>query len=386
MEEEQWWPQGIAISPFDEARETGQLDTKWGAVSCWDVQACLQSDWWNSQKDGSWGILDDINPSTIEVVRTDGNRTLFALDASYIALAYSIPTSNRTSSLQQNKDIHSALQSTNLHLPIGGLLLNGKDALVVFSAGTLTEPSPEWLGQTLGEIQNMLAPMSSPNDQNRWNQRLKDLEDELKPNTLWRAPHTTTTVGIPSVRLHPNLVVDVNGEQRALPVNQTVSETLLCGTERLPAIAEFIQLEGRLVEEMGYKPEQIEVFFEHWKREVPSAWTSRKALSTVLGGAWIWRYYDVLVVTAESVLYGDETRYKSSQKWLKDVSRLQAHLGVLRVWKSGVWVGLTTMVVAYYAWQLETLSTTNSVGLAVLGAVLSIGSNMFYWKKDPPAF
>lgn len=386
MEGELWWPQGIALPSMNEAIEAGHLETKWGAVSCWDVQECLQSEWWTSPKNGSWGDLKDVNPSTIEVVQRDGNRTLLLLDSSYIALAYSIPTSNRTSSLYQNKDINSRLQSTNLHLPIGGMLLNGKDALVVFTAGKLTESSPEWLGQTLGEIHNMLAPLASPNDQKRWNQRLKDLEDELKPNTLWRAPHTSATKGIPSVRIHPNYIVEVEGEHRALPLNQTVSETLLCGTERLPGIAEFIQLEGRLVEEKGYKPEQIEVLFESWKRSVPTSWTSRKALSTVLGGAWIWRYYDVLVVTAEAVLYGDEPRYESSQKWLKDVSRLQAHLGVLRVWKSGVWVGISTMIVAYYAWQLENLTTTNSIGLAALGAIISIGSNLLYWKKDPPAF
>ncbi|MGB0394841.1 MAG: hypothetical protein ACPGE8_06590 [Candidatus Poseidoniaceae archaeon] len=386
MEDELWWPQGIAISSMDEAIEAGQLETKWGAVPCWDVRSCLQSEWWTSPKEGSWGVLKEVNPSTIEIVQTDGNRTLLLLDSAYIALAYSIPTSNRTSSLHQNKDIHSRLQSTNLLLPIGGMMLDGKDALVVFPAGNLTEPTPEWLGQTLGEIQNMLAPLSSPNDQKRWNQRLKHLEDELKPNTLWRAPHASATKGIPSVRIHPNYIVEVEGEHRALPLNQTVSEALLCSAERLPGIAEFIQLEGRVVEEKGYKPEQIEVLFENWKRCVPASWTSRKALSTVLGGAWIWRYYDVLVVTAESVLYGDESRYESSQKWLKDVSRLQAHLGVLRVWKSGVWVGISAMVVAYYAWQLETLSTTNSIGLAVLGSIISIGSNLLYWKKDPPAF
>ena len=92
------------------------------------------------------------------------------------------------------------LQSSNLHLPIGGMLLNGKDAVVVYPAGKLTEPSPEWLGQTLGNIQSMLAPMSSPNDQKRWNQRLKDLEDELKPNTLWRAPHSCLLYTSPSPR------------------------------------------------------------------------------------------------------------------------------------------------------------------------------------------
>ena len=165
-----------------------------------------------------------------------------------------------------------------------------------------------------------------------------------------------------------------------------MSELLLCGKERLPGIAEFIHVEGRLTEEKGYEPEQIKTFFEHWKEQVPASWTNRKALSTVLGGAWIWRYYDVLVVNAESVLYGDESRYASAQKWLKDVSRLQAHLGVLRVWKSGVWVGIGTLVVAYYAWQLGTVSTTGSLMLAVVGAAISFGSNMLYWKKDPPAF
>ena len=236
MEDEPWWPRGIAISSMDEALEVGKLETKWGAASCWDIQACLQSDWWVSQRDGTWGVFDEIDPSTIEVVRTDGNRTLIKLDESYLALAYSIPTSNRTSSLHQNKDIHSMLQSSNLHLPIGGMLLNGKDALVVFPAGILTEPSPEWLGQTLGNIQRMLAPMSSPNDEKRWNQRLKDLEDELKPNTLWRAPHASVTKGIPPVRIHPNYIVEIEGEHRALPLNQTVSEALLCGTERLPEL------------------------------------------------------------------------------------------------------------------------------------------------------
>ncbi|MGB1798484.1 MAG: hypothetical protein ACPHM4_04310 [Candidatus Poseidoniaceae archaeon] len=386
MEGESWWPQGVALSSIDEALESGEVSTKWGTVACWDVQDCLKSEWWTSTKKGVWGVVGELRPTVIDVVQSEGNRALLRLDDTHIALVYSIPTSNRTSSLQQKNEIRSILQSTRLLLPIGGLLLDGKDALLVFPIGERVEPSPQWLGQTLGEIQNSMASLSSPNDQKRWNQRLKDLEDELKPNTLWRAPHSSSTTGIPSVRVHPNWIIEVDGEHRAIPLNQSVSELLLCGTERLPGIAEFIHLEGRLVEEKGYNPEQIEVLFEHWKREVPPAWTSRKALSTVLGGAWIWRYYDVLVVNAESVLYGDEPRYESAQKWLKDVSRLQAHLGVLRVWKSGVWVGITTMVVAYYSWQLETLSTTNSIGLAVLGGLISIGSNLLYWNKDPPAF
>jgi hypothetical protein len=346
----------------------------------------LEPSWWNQPREHAWGCFADVQPSTIDVLQTDGNVMLMRLDDTYLAMTYSIPTSNRISKLHQQKRLRTSLESTNLLMPVGGVLLEGKDAVLLFPNAEMSDATPEWFGQSLGQIQSSLAEFSSPNDQKRWNQRLKDLEDQLKPNTLWRAPHTSATVGIASVRIQPNYTVSVDGTQHVLPVNQTVSELLLCGTERLPGIAEFIQLEGRLVEGKGYNSEQVSVFFEHWKKEVPASWSSRKALSTVLGGAWIWRYYDVLVVNAESVLYGDESRYESAQKWLKDVSRLQAHLGVLRVWKSGVWVGLTTMIVAYYSWQLDSMTTSASIGLAALGALISLGSNFLYWKKDPPAF
>ena len=70
MEDELWWPQGIALSSMAEAIEAGQLETKWGAVSCWDVQESFQSDWWTSSKNDSWGVFGDIKPSTIAVSYT----------------------------------------------------------------------------------------------------------------------------------------------------------------------------------------------------------------------------------------------------------------------------------------------------------------------------
>ena len=122
MEGESWWPQGVAVSSFDEALNTGQLNTKWGVVPCWDIQKALTSEWWNQPKEGVWGEFDDIKPSSIEVIHRDGNQTLLRLDESYIALAYSIPTSNRTSSLHQKPNLKSALESTKLLMPIGGFL------------------------------------------------------------------------------------------------------------------------------------------------------------------------------------------------------------------------------------------------------------------------
>ena len=80
------------------------------------------------------------------------------LDETHLALAYSIPTSNRTSALHRTANLQSALVSTNLVLPIGGFMLDGNDALLIFPNAELTETSPEWLGQTLGDIQNKLDP------------------------------------------------------------------------------------------------------------------------------------------------------------------------------------------------------------------------------------
>ena len=264
------------------------------------------------------------------------------------------------------------------------MTLNGNDAIVVFPHFELTHDADmEWISTELGKAQSSLEQFSTPNDQNRWNQRLKSVEDALRPNTLWRAPHTKHTVGLPALRIHPSWIGTRDGKTVLIPMNQRVSEHLLCGDERLPALAELIQMEGRWVENNGYARDDIEAMLGAWSSVTPSSWSSKKALSTVLGGAWIWRYYDVLFSYAEAVLYDDKKGLESSKAWLKDVTRLQAHLGVLRVWKSGVWVGLTTIIVAYYGWQIDSMTPSFAIGVALAGALLSFASNRMYWWKDP---
>ena len=82
-------------------------------------------------------------------------------------------------------------------------------------------------------------------------------------------------------------------------------------------------------------------------------------------------------------MYGDEPLRKKSQKWLNDVSRIQAHLGVLRLWKSGLWGGITGAVIAFFAWRMESISPTVA-GIAGISCLLfAIVSNQIYWAKDP---
>ena len=145
MEGESWWPQGVALSSIDEALESGEVSTKWGTVACWDVQECFKPEWWASAKEGAWGVIEELRPTVIDVVQSEGNRALIRLDDTHIALVYSIPTSNRTSSLQQKNEVRSILQSTRLLLPIGGLLLDGKDALLAVSYTHLTLPTTPYV-------------------------------------------------------------------------------------------------------------------------------------------------------------------------------------------------------------------------------------------------
>ena len=91
----------------------------------------------------------------------------------------------------------TALESTSILLPVAGMTIEGNDAVVVFPRFDLTSDADiEWISTSLGLAQASLEPFSTPNDQNRWNQRLKSVEDALRPNTLWRAPHTKHTLSL----------------------------------------------------------------------------------------------------------------------------------------------------------------------------------------------
>ncbi|MGB2037019.1 MAG: hypothetical protein ACPHX8_01000 [Candidatus Poseidoniaceae archaeon] len=384
MEEASWWPRGLALGSIEDALSSHEITTKWGKLSCFDAQETMKPSWWKNQENGCWGSFSKLNVQSVNVIYQQGNHTLLQLDEAYTALVYSIPTSDSTSMLARKSAWATALEPTSILLPIAGMTFEGNDAVVVFPRFDLTyDADIEWISTSLGLAQTSLEPFSSPNDQNRWNQRLKSVEDALRPNTLWRAPHTKHTVGLPALRVHPSWVGMADGVRKLIPMNQRVSEHLLCGPERLPALAELIQMEGRWVEMNGYSRTDIESMLGAWSSATPSSWSSKKALSTVLGGAWIWRYYDVLFSYAEAVLYDDKKGLESSKAWLKDVTRLQAHLGVLRVWKSGVWVGITTMIVAYYGWQIDSMTPSFAIGVALAGALLSFASNRMYWWKDP---
>ena len=68
------------------------------------------------------------------------------------------------------------------------------------------------------------------------------------------------------------------------------------------------------------------------------------------------------------------------------LDRLQAHLGALRLWKSGQWVGITGLAVSFFSWRLATLTEGQSLLLAILSIGVGIATNVIYRIKDPKPY
>ena len=85
-------------------------------------------------------------------------------------------------------------------------------------------------------------------------------------------------------------------------------------------------------------------------------------------------------------MFADEPLRKQAKQWLNDVSRIQAHLGVLRLWKSGLWGGVTGAVIAFFAWRMDSISPTLA-GITGVGCLIfAVISNQLYWYKDPDPY
>ena len=113
---------------------------------------------------------------------------------------------------------------------------------------------------------------------------------------------------------------------------------------------------------------------------------AKKALSTLLGGPWIWRYHAVLLELAEAQVYGDKAMKKAANNWLTDVSRIQAHLGVLRLWKSGLWAGISGVAIGFFGWKISSFSQTTGLTVGIIGLAVAIACNAIYWAKDPDPY
>jgi len=392
MDEPAWWPSGIALSSIDEALSEGTVRTSFGKTTVWDFEPYLQPNLWNSSLEvgvqwGDWNF----EVQTVEIQSVSKNGLVVTLNDAYTASILPFGVGDDVSRLYRYEPWNSALVGHSVLLPIAGWTVDGNDRILVYPRYELKPFDGQTstvmdLTRTIGGIHSALVGFSTPNTERRWNDRLKAIEDELKTKTMWRAPHANTTVGLPRLHLSIDSLTEVDGVLNFVPMSRSLAEHLLCENDRLPSLATLMMLEHQWARRDGLSEQQRQQLLETWGASVPVEWSSRTALSTVRGGAWVWRYHATLLELAQATAFAETSIKEDCQKWLRDVSRLQAHLGTLRMWKSGQWVGFTGLAVAFFSYRLGSFLPQQSLALAVLSFGVVVASNAVYRLKDPKAY
>ena len=389
MDESPWWPVGI-ITEDSESFDSGRIQTVFGTLETWDFTQCLSAEWWHTQpQDGAvWGQWPNV--STVEILNQDRKGYLVRLNDNQIARITPFALGNDLSRFVQYRPWNEALQGLAVKLPSMVYFVENNDRVAVYDCPELVIGKSDFdgdkLASNLGSIHSALNEFATPNTERRWNDRLKDIEAELKVTTLWRAPHSEYTVGLPRLNLDLAILSKQEDEFAFIADTRSPVEHLLCQADRLPGLANLMLIEQQISFASGMNEVARKSLLEAWLSKAPNSYAHKKATSTLMGGPWIWRYHAVLLALGEARIYGDEVLGKKAQNWLNDVSRIQAHLGVLRLWKSGLWSGIIGSVIAFFAWRMETVSPTIAGISGALCLVGALACNMIYWAKDPQPY
>ena len=381
-----WFPTGLVVMPERLDSLAAGLPTPWGRLHGWDPEPAFQAAWWSDQADRAWGAWP-ASVRTVEVVAHHRWGVEVHLDDHLTAHVYPLHTGHEVSTLALHEVWRTALEGTELLLPVGGLKHERGDAVTVFPRHRMSSieteasaSSPTTLVARLGALHAALAPLATPNAERRWNERLKAIEDRLKSHTLWRAPHTKAVVGLPSV--HPGFGHTNDGASALVPLPRPLVNHLLCQPQRRPGLANAAAVEQALaLLDRFTNLSEREAFYAAWAEAVPDAWSSPSAWSSANGGVWIWRYEAMLLLLAEARAFGMPDQAKHCEAWLRDVSRIQARLGELRtvlaVRKGTMWSALVAgawSVGGAGAWPLT----------AVLAAVSVVAHGVYRQRLPAP--
>ena len=387
-----WKPQDIVNQTQDE--ESNKLRTEWGNLKTWDFEFLLVHEGWENipPEFEKWGKLPIFK--SIKELRRDSYGIWLKLEGRntpYTALVLPYLATRDISNLARHTKISKAcLESEGLHLPMSGLMLDDCDAMLVWEGELnfkLPKLSKEKIGEIaskLGKLVSNLAEFSTPNNQAGWNNRLKNCEADLNVNTLWRAPHSSDTVGLPWIGV--SLEYYDSGLSKFVSMPPKYTEFLTMEAQRLPAFSWWGRVEGDLVSKGLVDAKDLPFVFDLFAKELPKNWTSKAAMSTYAGGLWIWRYEDILLRLAHARAYGYSEMESKCKKWLDDVDRMQAKMGVSQMFRSMNWVAAFAVVSILYSQQNDWISQMSGnigIGISLLVAVLG---TTIYKLKDPSPF
>jgi hypothetical protein len=194
---------------------------------------------------------------------------------------------------------------------------------------------------------------STPNDEYGWNARLKRVEDTLKTRTLWRAPHSFNTIGIPRIEL--------DGMR---PVPLPLSEVLLWNNEtNLPMIRQAMKHNVLL----------------KWREFIPSKYWGDDVMRIATGGVAHMRYDLSILSKAEAVAFGLEV--PEVDQYLAGVDRIQAKLGNMRLMKMGIPLAIFGLIGSYWLDRAGEFANPQ-IGYWTFG-IIGLVSSILYTITEP---
>jgi len=192
MDESPWWPSGIVTEDSQDI-SSGRIQTVFGTLGTWGYQECLAPNWWQKPpKEGIiWGQWPKV--SEIEILHQDRKGYLLRINEKQIARVVPFNLGNDLSRLMHYSPWNDALKGLMITLPSMVYHVENNDRIIVYNCSDVAINTEDFdsdkLAANLGTIHSALHDFATPNTERRWNERLKDIESELKVTTLWRGPY-----------------------------------------------------------------------------------------------------------------------------------------------------------------------------------------------------
>ena len=423
LAEESWFPGGVvtALEPAAEQAPAGfeayRLHTRWGTqLMLWPTGDSDSFDWWKSMLPVGgggerWGEVPELAGATIERIDAwDGRCWRIRESSGGIMRAHFLPLD----SCGHGRRL-AGIASEVLEAAVGGLQWQGRDVLLIYRqqqgeaasdrlAKTIEEgdhTAAEQICQASGEAlgrfhSDALAWLSLPNDERRWNQRLKRLEEQLVTNTLWRAPHSRDThatithrnFGLEGVLLHDD------DEPTIANCADGVINAILPPYQDVPAVrdlaAGYRSISSILSNAGGHDiPADLELrlrraLFTGWCATAPSEATSAAALDGHRGGVAIWEYEQVLEEVACALAWKKEVPNRLTD-WLSFIPHLQTSMYHSRTLSGLALVsGVSAATALFIPGVFESLS--NRIAAAAVLSLCALFLRWAYRRRAPPPY
>ncbi|HII63188.1 MAG TPA: hypothetical protein HA279_06155 [Candidatus Poseidoniaceae archaeon] len=348
MEEKPWWPHGIVTKVVDD-----KIHTTWGTLSYWWDEDILSPAWWNSKKD-YWGMWPK-KVNKVEVIEEDYRGLIVQVD-DYVARICPIPTGTHISSLGRSSAVITAIGDRVL-LPIGGWESKG-DRVLIFPHHDTKLQSPD--GSLIYAIHKNLEShgLSAPNQENRWNERIKKFEDILQTNTLWRGPHGKSMLAAPRLGVERTGFIHHEGTLKLRPEPISLGEYLNDDGKFLPHLRDLAVIESTQT-------------LQQWlQQENPKK--SHALFRISVGGFPLLKYDVLLCQLVDALAFGLDDVHKMLKQKLTEVDRIQAKLGVMRTFRGGILLTGSVVVMGLLFSNIGLVSTTSAQVTTLLGILLML--------------